>query len=104
MEPGAVTCAPLMGFMLGGSDKPISDAMIAPAMSSAKKIMRLAKPKSNPTPTSIDITPTHPRVLRLRKPGGKAGLTIPASNAPRASRNCTGKLAARKQERPPAWR
>ena len=59
MEPAEFVCAPLIGFKLEGNCKPISVLMIAAAKSSAKKIMRLAKPSVRPIPTSTAVSYTH---------------------------------------------
>jgi len=88
MEPAEFVCAPLIGFKLEGNCKPISVLMIAAAKSSAKKIMRLAKPSVRPIPTSTAIDPTNPHISCAGvNTGGKTGQIRAASSAPKASRN-----------------
>src|SRR5260221_10322775 len=97
MVDGAVDWAPLMGLMLAGSDRPISVPMMTPAMSKAKKIMRVAKPNMRPTPTSTAMTPINPQKSPLSDTeGGRVGPMSAAMSAPRARRIWTGKLAVEK--------
>ena len=86
-----------MGLMLGGSDRPISEAIIAPAISSAKNIIRLANPNSNPDAHLHRHDPhqsqRHPEPAQRRRQGRADQAAI---KAPSASRNCTGKLEGEK--------
>ena len=64
----------------------------APAISRAKKIMRLAKPSMRPMAISTVIWPANPQMSGARAGAGRVALTSRAMSAPRARRNWTGKF------------
>ena len=89
--------ASFIGFNPGGIVRPISVLMMLPAISSMKKIIRLAKPIINPSPTSTVIMPANPqKSAACTASAGNVAATMPASRAPSARRSWTGKLRAEK--------
>ncbi len=86
----------LMGPTPEGMARPISMPTMAPAISRAKKIMRLANPSMRPMAISAAIWPANPHKSWARTGAGRVALTNRAVRAPRARRNWTGKLRAEK--------